>query len=258
MSLSTAIRGRIGVNAVERAVLEIGWLFRELPTSDFGIDGQIEIVDDSGNPTGRLIAVQIKSGPSYLKEKTSAGFIFRGEPRHLSYWGQYSLPVIVVLHDPESGTCYWRSVESGNVKTLKRGWKMTIPLDQRLAEEAGPALQRLSTGSPYFLRLAELAQARPLMQRVVDGSRLFLEAEEWINKSSGRGSLYVKAQAEDGSEETLVEWPFVMFPGWDYVDVFPHLFPWAATRSTRTLMRATTRHSGTRNVASGTARMAAT
>jgi hypothetical protein len=105
---------------------------------------------------------------------------------------------------------------------------MTIPLGQRLAEEAGPALQRVATGSPYFWRLVELAQARPLMQQLVDGSRLFLEAEEWINKSSGHGSLCVKAQAEDGSEETLVEWPFVMFPGWDYVDVFPHLFPWTS------------------------------
>jgi hypothetical protein len=40
--------------------------------------------------------------------------------------------------------------------------------------------------------------------------------------------LCVKGQAEDGSEETLVEWQFVMFPGGDYVGVFPHLFPWAA------------------------------
>jgi len=184
VSQSTDITGRIGVNAVERAVLEIGWLFRELPTSDFGIDGQIEIVDDFGNPSGRLIAVQIKSGPSYLKEKTSAGFIYRGDPRHLSYWSQYSLPVIIVLHDPESGTCYWQSVEPGNVTTLKKSWTKTIPHGQRLAKEGRSILQGLATGSPYFLRLAELAQARPVMQQLVDGKRLFLEAEEWINKSS--------------------------------------------------------------------------
>ncbi|MBZ5627354.1 MAG: DUF4365 domain-containing protein [Acidobacteriia bacterium] len=42
---------------------------------DFGIDGQIEIIDSDRKATGRLIGCQVKSGPSYFKEKTSSGVI---------------------------------------------------------------------------------------------------------------------------------------------------------------------------------------
>ena len=38
---------RIGVNAVEHIVLhELGWIFREQPIVDMGIDAHIERVDD--------------------------------------------------------------------------------------------------------------------------------------------------------------------------------------------------------------------
>lgn len=38
---------RIGVNAVERIVVsELGWIFREQPIMDMGIDAQIELVEN--------------------------------------------------------------------------------------------------------------------------------------------------------------------------------------------------------------------
>ena len=52
---------RLGVNAVEEAFLKMGWLFREQPISDFGIDAHAEPTSDDW-PTGQLIALQIKSG----------------------------------------------------------------------------------------------------------------------------------------------------------------------------------------------------
>ena len=76
-------------------------------------------------------------------------------------------------------------------------------------------------------RLASLALAKPWMEMLRDDKRLFLKAEEWINKSSGRGSLTLFTHDVDGKEEVVEEWPFVMFPGSIYVEVFPNLFPWA-------------------------------
>jgi len=59
---------RIGVSEVQSVIVgELGWLFREQPISDFGIDAHVETVGD-GNPTGKLIAIQIKSGPSHFHE----------------------------------------------------------------------------------------------------------------------------------------------------------------------------------------------
>ena len=61
-------KDRKGVNLTERQVLEAGLIFREQPVSDYGIDAHIEI-ENNGKATGRLIAVQIKSGPTCFKEK---------------------------------------------------------------------------------------------------------------------------------------------------------------------------------------------
>ena len=56
---------RLGVARLE---VNMGWLFREQLTHDHGIDAQVEIVKD-GQPTGDLIAIQIKSGTSFFSER---------------------------------------------------------------------------------------------------------------------------------------------------------------------------------------------
>jgi hypothetical protein len=58
-----------------------------------------------------------------------------------------------------------------------------------------------------------------------------LEVQEWVNKSSGRGSLRLFLQEDlarqTGRAKTIEEWPFVMFPGVRYEDALRWLFPWA-------------------------------
>lgn len=64
---------RLGVNAVAEAIAKIGQIWRETPMADVGVDGQIEYVNPEGFATGRMIAVQIKSGPSFLRKATEIG-----------------------------------------------------------------------------------------------------------------------------------------------------------------------------------------
>jgi hypothetical protein len=68
---------RMGINAVEAIVLRLGWIFREQARPDFGIDALVEICEH-GKPSGRLIALQIKSGESFFKECSTDGFVCRG------------------------------------------------------------------------------------------------------------------------------------------------------------------------------------
>jgi hypothetical protein len=90
---------RIGVNAVERIALDqLGWIFREQPIADMGIDAHIERVDD-GNPTGKLVALQIKTGASHFRV-TNGVLIYYGNATHLEYWTGHSLPVLLVAHLP--------------------------------------------------------------------------------------------------------------------------------------------------------------
>lgn len=53
---------RQGVALVElRVTRHYGWIVRDQPTSDYGIDAHVEI-REYGLPTGRLLGLQIKTG----------------------------------------------------------------------------------------------------------------------------------------------------------------------------------------------------
>ena len=220
--------GEIGVAAINLIVRkDMRWIFRPQSISDRGIDAEIEIQDEDGDATGRLIALQIKTGPSYLSEKTATAYVFRGNNRHLSYWRRHSLPVVLVLHDPEANVSYWQSVSDENVEKTDKAWKIEVPFSQVFDKSAMKELFDLAAGPIYERRLRRLVLDRPWMLLLENGEQLFLEAEEWINKSSGRGSLALKARNAEGEERLVQDWPFVMFPGWPYEFVFRQLFPWA-------------------------------
>lgn len=135
---------RIGIHLVGLAATEMGVIFRELPTSDQGIDGQLELTDDGGNANGRLIAVQIKAGQSFFQEEAKGAFIFRPSERHRNLWMNHSLPVIVILCDPISKRCYWELVSEETCQPTGKGWRLDVPKNQglesvwRLEEIAAP------------------------------------------------------------------------------------------------------------------------
>jgi hypothetical protein len=225
---NTDATGRAGIHAVGLAVTNgLGWIFREQPTSDYGIDAHIEARDQQSEPSGRLIALQIKSGASYFEEKTKSGYVYRGDLKHLDYWKRHSLPVLVVLTDLKHGSTYWQVVSDEFIKRTSKHWKIEIPFAQHLNKAARKSLREIAEGSPAQRRVDELVLAKPWMDMLARGERLFLEAEEWINKSSGRGSLRLVGQDKDGKDTIVQDWPFVMFPGMLYVEVLPALFPWA-------------------------------
>ena len=123
--------GRIGVAGTALLFERLGWIFREQPTEDYGIDAHVEVVE-SNTATGKLIALQIKSGNSWFKEKTTDGFVFRGKTEHLEYWQKHSLPVMVVLYDDEEKIAYWQAVNSSNVQKTNKAWKLIIPFEQQI------------------------------------------------------------------------------------------------------------------------------
>jgi hypothetical protein len=65
------------------------------------------------------------------------------------------------------------------------------------------------------------------MEMLAGGIRLVIDIEEWINKSSGRGSITLGVDNEDGKDPTpLASWS--VFLGFaSYEEVVPRLFAWA-------------------------------
>lgn len=220
----------MGVAQVQSAVTtDLDWIFREQPIADYGIDAHIEIVDGD-SVSGRLIALQIKSGSSYFSRATTGGWWFTPEQSHINYWLAHSLPVVVVLVNPSNGTCYWESVTPQKlVRTSTGPRKLRVPENQQLSSASRRALEELAQGDPYEVRWRELLLAKPWMDRIQQGTRLILDFEEWVNKSSGRGAVKISIDPETGSElQEIAVWEFVFGPR-DYAETVPQWFAWAHT-----------------------------
>ncbi|MDN3264290.1 DUF4365 domain-containing protein [Streptomyces sp. CSDS2] len=206
---------------------ELGWLFREQLTEDYGIDAHAEVVDDE-DVRGRLLALQIKGGPSWFKEPGPGGWWFRPRKEHVQYWLNHSLPVVVVLYDPATKRCHWQLVNRETLQeTSMGGWKLLVPEDHVLDASAAEPLRQAAEGDPYVVRIRELQLALPWMNRLVEGQRLVIDVEEWVNKTSGRGSITLGVDNEDGrGPEELASWS-IMLGLASYAEVVPTLFAWA-------------------------------
>jgi len=105
----TAVTAKSGMLFLQKVVNSHGSIFRPVhQEDDVGIDGFIEPASKE-EATGRLIAVQVKAGDSYL----SAGadeFVVPIDEKHLTYWLNYMLPVVLMAYSPEQNIAAWVSV----------------------------------------------------------------------------------------------------------------------------------------------------
>jgi hypothetical protein len=226
MSGETGLIGQQGVDAVRaRFSGGLGWYGREPASPDHGIDMYVEGTD-RGVPNGRLLGVQVKSGPSWFKEETDEGIVYRDKETHLDYWLKHSLPVIVVLYDPGAETAYWQAVTPDTTTSTGEGWKLVVPRDRVLDSSAADALAELAEGDPYLLWLNQLRADRSWMETLRSGGEVFVGVDEWVNKTSGRGELRLIGVGPDEQEEvTRVRDIYLGLTS--YEDVLPRLFPWA-------------------------------
>ena len=106
---STAVTAKSGMLFLQQIVNQHGSIFRTVhQEDDVGIDGFIEPAKKE-EATGRLIAVQVKSGDSYLSPEKDE-FIVPVDERHLHYWMHYMLPVVLVAYSPTKNIAAWISV----------------------------------------------------------------------------------------------------------------------------------------------------
>lgn len=168
--LVSAHVGRAGVHALARLVEGCGHAFREHFVHDLGIDGHIELFDSHGYPTGRFIAVQIKGGRSYFRgcDEHVAKFYFAD--RHRAYWQQHQMPVILVLHDPDSNRLIWQHVCSENIVQTSGRWRIDVPFDNDLSARASFVRLEVISASQTDVRgrLKQPRSGRLLVYRQID------------------------------------------------------------------------------------------
>ncbi len=133
---------RLGVIETNRIVTKhLGWIFREQPIVDVGIDAIIE-QSEKGNPTGKFIAAQIKTGDGnfHLSEKKIIYYVSR---IHYNYWLNLDIPIILIAHFPDSKKTYWQQISEQNLRRTKKQWKIEIPRSQEFNEKAQNKLTRI-------------------------------------------------------------------------------------------------------------------
>lgn len=167
--------GRLGVAIVQKIVeQQIGWLFRIQESRDYGIDGEIEVVKGGSQVTGRLIAAQVKCGNSWFKETDDNGYVFRPENKHVKYWADYSLPVIVILCKPDTEDAWWVEVSDATISrsSTGRGWKIHIPFGQNLDVLAATTLSMIA-GRRLEERIFERYRTKIRRAPIVPDSQFF-------------------------------------------------------------------------------------
>ncbi|QCW98621.1 DUF4365 domain-containing protein [Aggregatimonas sangjinii] len=139
---------RLGVNATEGIILrEFDWIFREQPIVDVGIDALIEESED-GNPTGKFIALQIKSGKGNFSLSRDKLTYYISNIHH-NYWLNFDIPMLLIAHIPETNLTYWIEISQRTIKKTKKRWKVDIPIRNKLNIKAKEKIAELLTDKNY-------------------------------------------------------------------------------------------------------------
>jgi hypothetical protein len=106
-----------GLDRISIIVHEMRCIFREITKDDFGIDGEIEIVEEKPDgtgyqTTGGIIKVQAKSGMSYVKQDTSESFFSPVKKDDLETWYKANYPTAYIVYHPKDDKLYWKEIKS--------------------------------------------------------------------------------------------------------------------------------------------------
>lgn len=161
----TSVTGDAGINGVGLLFnTELQSILRPLKDSDFGIDAEVELVL-GGSPSGRVLRLQIKAGPSHFSDakRTPAkdGWVFRSSDLRLrEYWLSHGVPVLLVLYNIATRTAYWQHITNEAAVVTGKGFKVEVPAAQRVDASSYRTLARLARPAPPD-GLTELLRALP-------------------------------------------------------------------------------------------------
>jgi len=201
---NSAQTGESGLTIVKAIVEnELKWIFRKNhQENDFGIDAYFDIITERNKITGKSIAVQVKSGDSYFKEPNELGWTFRGEMKHLNYYLNHEIPVVIIIVNTNTKSAYWTLCDAH--KTVRAGdnWKLTIPSSQKLTADSKQTL--LKYVSPVTDYVSQLDDYWKMNKLFLDTEHvLFMVAKDDIIKNSYSYLIDVFKRLEETPELIL-------------------------------------------------------
>jgi Domain of unknown function (DUF4365) len=143
---STVAQEHLGIAKVHTICAMMEAIWRSTIGTDLGVDGQIEFLEfGKAVSTGRIIAVQIKSGPSYFKNENKTSVPYYPAAKHRLYWDRLNLPVILVLHNPDSDLTIYANVK----RQIRDVGPISVPKSQLLRRESRQDLIDIAQAEAY-------------------------------------------------------------------------------------------------------------
>jgi hypothetical protein len=159
-----------GLLEIARISFELKCIWRATPNADLGIDGQLELINDRSLSTGQIVAVQIKSGTSYVEKGNETEIRYYPEDKHRFYWSTFPIPVILAVHDPATNAVCWvdarRRLRSGGA-----GKEIRIPRSHVLTKESRTEL--FETCGAFDTPLLPVEDVAAAMAAAMTGSSYF-------------------------------------------------------------------------------------
>jgi hypothetical protein len=186
--LKTALTGDLGVNLIQKVVLEMGFAWYPTGGTEAGIDGTIEIVDAAtGEATNQVVTVQSKATTAFQNE-TSESVDFTCKERDLAYWLRGNTPVILVYSKPRDNEAYWVSIKDYFADPKVRATRK-IHFNKKIDLfdiSARPALERLIVRADSGLYLGLPPRQETLYSDLVPlrsfPQKYFIAPTEWSSR----------------------------------------------------------------------------
>lgn len=219
---------RRGIGIATETFESLGFAFREQSESDYGIDAHAELIQ-SEQATGQIIGIQLKSGPSYLSKENKNGFTFQTDEKHVNYWCNHALPVLICLCDVDTRNIYWQVVNRETAISTGKGYKIIVPKTQLIDLSSVETLQKMLTPIVPATRytifeeddVSHAAAKRFLFRVVTNGTATKSEIAAIVRQITRKGmkSRYCKNHIVENRHiysDAQVVWTFIYPTPEDY------------------------------------------
>lgn len=195
---------------------QLKWIYRDQPLVDVGIDALIEESID-GEPTGKFLAAQIKSGKGNVYE-TENSYTYYISNIHYEYWLNLDLPIILIIHIEELDKLFWEYVSKENILRTNKKWKIELPKTKLLcstsktelesiiqSNKKGEFVKQFLSGEITTEKSTEIIEGTKKLEASVihltNMSEIMTDFGKGLNKFSVKINHYAKKGLSDKSRE---------------------------------------------------------
>ncbi|MBL8255995.1 MAG: DUF4365 domain-containing protein [Pseudoxanthomonas mexicana] len=149
--------GDIGELSVAKAFIRFfRWPCRQ-QTIALGIDLEIEITDQDGNATGKVVKVQVKTSMNPFNDGKHTVYLTR---EHIDYWKQFSVPVLLCVVSLATDEILWKTIEPDSNYYTEKAAKIDFNrVEDALTPNSKTKIERIAVdGSDIVMHILGMAE----------------------------------------------------------------------------------------------------